>query len=80
MEELLCYTKMNGGYAQRNRKLNSNLAKECDCMIWGYDYSARLIVDIVILVVILSVHFLRRYIKRKKHQNEDEITKNQTEK
>ena len=48
-------------------------------MIWGYDYSARLIVDIVILIVILSIHFIRRYIKRKKHQNEDEITKKQTE-
>ena len=47
-------------------------------MIWGHDYSARLLVDLALLVVILSIHFIRRYIKRKKQQNEDEITKNQT--
>lgn len=47
-------------------------------MVWGYDYSMRLLVDIVLLVIILSVIFIRRYIKRKKHQNE-EIAKDQTE-
>ena len=47
-------------------------------MIWGYDYSARLLVDLALLIIILSIHFIRRYIKRKKQQNENEITKNQT--
>ena len=47
-------------------------------MIWGYDYSARLVVDIVILVGILSIHFISRYVKRKKQQNQDEMTKDQT--
>ena len=40
-------------------------------MIWGYDYSARLIVDVIILVVILSVHFLRQHIKNRKNNNEE---------
>lgn len=40
-------------------------------MIWGYDYSARLIVNVIILVVILSVHFLRLYIKNRQSNNED---------
>lgn len=40
-------------------------------MIWGYDYSARLIVNVIILVVILSVHFLRRYIKNRRNNNEE---------
>ena len=40
-------------------------------MIWGYDYSAQLLVNVVPLIVLLSVVFIRRYIKRKKHQNED---------
>lgn len=48
-------------------------------MIWGHDYSMRLFVDLVILIIILSIHFIRRYIKRKKHQSEDEIMKNQPE-
>ena len=48
-------------------------------MIWGYDYSARLIVDVVLLFIIFSIHFIRRNIKRKKHQNEDEKTENQAE-
>ena len=47
-------------------------------MIWGYDTSARILVDFVILIIILSIHFIRLYMKRKKHQNEDETTKNQT--
>ena len=37
-------------------------------MVWGYDYSARLVVDIVLLVIILSVHFIRLYIKKRKAQ------------
>ena len=37
-------------------------------MVWGYDYSARLFVDIVLLVIILSVHFIRLYIKKRKAQ------------
>ena len=45
-------------------------------MIWGYDYSAQLIVNLVLLVIVLSIVFVGRYIKRKKHQNEDDITKN----
>lgn len=47
-------------------------------MIWGHDYSMQLLVNLVILIIMLSIHFIRRYIKRKTHQNEDEITKNQT--
>ena len=47
-------------------------------MIWGHDYSMRLLVDLVILIAILSIHFIRRYIKRKKHQNEDQVAENQT--
>jgi len=49
-------------------------------MIWGYDYSARLLVDLVLLIGILSIHFIRRYIKGKTYQNEDETTKDQTKK
>ena len=49
-------------------------------MIWGHDYSMQLLVNLVILIIILSIHFIRLYIKRKKHQNEDELTKNQTKK
>jgi len=48
-------------------------------MIWGHDYSMQLLVNLGLLVIILAVIFIGRYIKRKKHQNEDEITKNQTE-
>jgi len=40
-------------------------------MIWGYDYSARLCVDLVLLVLMLSIIFIRRHIKRKKNQSED---------
>lgn len=47
-------------------------------MIWGHDYSMQLLVNLAILILILSIHFIRLYMKRKKHQNEDEITKNQT--
>lgn len=47
-------------------------------MIWGHDNSMQILVNLVILVVILTIHFIRRYMKRKKHQNEDEITKSQT--
>ena len=43
-------------------------------MIWGYDYSARLIVDVIILVVILSVHFLRQYVKNRRHNNGENKT------
>ena len=44
-------------------------------MIWGHDYSMQLFVNLVILIIILSIHFIRRYLKRKRHQKEDEITK-----
>ena len=37
-------------------------------MVWGHDYSARLFVDIVLLVIILSVHFIRLCIKKRKAQ------------
>ena len=37
-------------------------------MIWGYDYSARLLVNLALLVIILSIHFIRRYIKRKNNK------------
>lgn len=47
-------------------------------MIWGYDYNMQLLVNLVILIIILSIHFIRQYIKRKTHKNEDEITKKQT--
>ena len=47
-------------------------------MIWGHDYSMQLLVNLVILIIILSIHFIRLCIKRKTHQSEDEITKNQT--
>ena len=47
-------------------------------MIWGHDYSMRLLVNLAILIIILSIHFIRLYMKRKTHQNEDEKTKNQT--
>lgn len=38
-------------------------------MIWGYDYSARLIVNVILLVVILSVVLLRRYVPKKRSNN-----------
>lgn len=47
-------------------------------MIWGHDYSMQLLVNLVILIVILSIHFIRRYMERKTQQNKDGITKNQT--
>lgn len=40
-------------------------------MIWGYDYSAQLIVNLILLVVILSVIFLRRYVKKKQINKEE---------
>lgn len=49
-------------------------------MIWGHDYSMRLLVNLALLIIVLSIIFIKRYIKRKKQQNEDEITKNQTKK
>ena len=55
------------------------MTKERDCMILGYDIGAGIIEDIVALIIILSIHFIRRYFKRKNNQNKDEITKNQTE-
>ena len=48
-------------------------------MIWGYDYSMQLLVNLGLLVIILAIIFIGRYNNRKKHQNEDKITKNQTE-
>lgn len=68
-----------GKYGKVSAEVDENLAKERGYMIWGYDYSARLIVDLVILIVILSIHFIRRHIKHKTGQNGDEITENQTE-
>lgn len=47
-------------------------------MIWGHDRSMELLVNLGILIFILSIHFIRLYIKRKTRQNEDETTKNQT--
>ena len=47
-------------------------------MIWGHDYSMQLLVNLGILIIILLIHFIRLYTKRKTHQNEDETTKNQT--
>ena len=47
-------------------------------MIWGHDRSMELLVNLGILILTLSIHFIRLYMKRKKHQNEDETTKNQT--
>ena len=47
-------------------------------MIWGHDYSMQLLVNLGLLVIILAIIFIGRYIKRK-NQNKDEITKNQTE-
>ena len=49
-------------------------------MIWGHDYSMQLLVNVVLLVIVLSIIFIGRYMKRKRHQNEDEITKNQAKK
>jgi len=46
-------------------------------MIWGHDYSMQLFVNLVILIILLSIHFTMRYLKRKRHQKEDEITKDQ---
>ena len=34
-------------------------------MIWGYDTSARMLVDFVILVIVLSTVFIKRYIEQK---------------
>ena len=34
-------------------------------MIWGYDYSMQLLVNVVLLIVILSIVFIKRYIERK---------------
>ena len=45
-------------------------------MIWGHDYSMQLLVNLVILIIILSIHFIRRAIKKKPHQTKDEITEN----
>ena len=48
-------------------------------MIWGHDRSMELLVNLGILIFILSIHFIRLYIKKRKtHQSEDERTKNQT--
>lgn len=47
-------------------------------MIWGYDYSVQLLVNLVLLVIIFSIVFIRRYNERKKHQNEDDTSENQT--
>lgn len=44
-------------------------------MIWEHDRSMELLVNLGILIIILSIHFIRLYIKRKIHQNEDEISK-----
>ena len=50
-------------------------------MAWGYDYSVRLVVDIVLLVIILSVHFIRLYIKKRKAQrNGFEAAENEAKK
>lgn len=46
-------------------------------MIWGHDYSMQLLVNLGTLILILAIHFIRLYMKRKKHQNEDEMTKEQ---
>lgn len=34
-------------------------------MIWGHDDSAQLLVNLIILIAILSVHFVKLYLKRK---------------
>lgn len=47
-------------------------------MIWGHDYSMQLFVNLALLIIILSVIFIRRSMKRKNHQNEDDITEDQT--
>ena len=46
-------------------------------MIWGHDDSAQLLVNLIILIAILSVHFVKLYLKQKKRQDEDESNKNQ---
>lgn len=49
-------------------------------MIWGHDYSARLFVDLAILIVILSVHFIKLYLqKRKAQQNKSGPPKDRPE-
>ena len=34
-------------------------------MIWGHDRSMELLVNLGILILILSIHFIRLYMKRK---------------
>lgn len=38
-------------------------------MIWGYDYSAQLIANAILLVVVLSVIILRQYAKKRRSNN-----------
>ena len=49
-------------------------------MIWGYDYSMQLFVNLGLLVIILSTVFIKQYIELKKHKNEDELINNLTKK
>ena len=56
--------------------MNYIFDKECDSMIWGYDYSAQLVVNLVLLIIILSIIFIRRNMEQKRLQDKDETSEN----